>query len=198
MSDRPLAVRLRDRLTRAYVDAYYASESEALGDGLYWFESDGDTVGQATPFGTVILNRRAFARLSPATREYVLAHERGHGGRGLLFGGCYWGTFAAWSLAGALFVYSGLGTLVGGSAVPLAAPGFLLATLAFLAVWWLDELRADLAALGTVGEERLRTAHRELRGGRPTALARLVYPAPATTARVRRLLVRLRGRKPRV
>lgn len=191
MTNRPLAARVCDRLTRAYVDTYYASESEALGDGVYWFESDGDTVGQATPFGTVILNRRAFAHLSPPTREYVLAHERGHGNRGLLFGGLYWGTFGAWSFAGALFVYSAVGTL-GGWSVGVAASAFLIATLAFLGVWWLDELRADLAALGAVGPATLRAAHDELRGGRRSALARVVYPVPGTTLWVRRLLSRLR------
>lgn len=193
-----LGFALRDRLTRAYVVAYYSAVvGIGLPDGadeVYWFEDGGETLGQATPFGTVILNRTAFARLSADAREYVLEHERGHLGRGLAFGSLYWGTFACWSLAGALAVYSAGLSLAGTPTPELGgAPlWFLLATLCFLGIWWLDELRAEYAALAAVGRERFLAAHRELRGSSPRRLSRLVYPAPATTIRVRGAIRRLR------
>lgn len=196
---------LRDRLTRAFV-AYYYSSVEGFAEvsgpsgrgGVYWF-AGGTALGQTTPFGTIILNRAAFDRLSPVARAYVLEHERGHQRRGPALAFAYWLAFACWAFVCAAALYTGV-TALAGTAVawPVSVvPALLAAQVGFLGVWWLDELHAEVAALSAVGEARFREARAELAAGtrspRLRFLQRLVYPSPDATVRVRSLVARLSG-----
>lgn len=194
---------LRDRLTRAFVAYYYRSVegfAEVTGPsgrgGVYWF-AGGSALGQTTPFGTIILNRAAFGRLSPAARAYVLEHERGHQRRGSTLALAYWTVFACWAFVSAAALYTGLAALAGAAVawpVPLV-PALLGGQVAFLGVWWLDELHAEVAALSAVGEARFRAARAELAAGtrspRLRFLQRLVYPSPDATVWVRSAVARL-------
>jgi hypothetical protein len=196
---------LRDRLTRAFVVYYYSSVegvAEVTGPsgrgGVYWF-AGGSALGQTTPFGTIILNRAAFDRLSPAARAYVLEHERGHQRRGPGLALAYWAAFACWAFVSAATLYTGVAALAGTAVtwpVPLV-PALLGAHVFFLGAWWLDELHAEVAALSAVGEARFRAARSELAAGTRSPglrfLQRLVYPSTAVTVRVRALAGRLPG-----
>lgn len=204
MTATPAPGSLRDRLTRAFV-AYYYRSVEGVGEvtgpsgrgSVYWF-TGGNTLGQTTPFGTIILNRAAFDRLSPQTRAYVLEHERGHQRRGPGLSLVYWAAFACWAFVSAAALYTAFAAFAGVTvawSIPVV-PALLGAQVVFISVWWLDELHAEIAALFAVGEVRFREARAELAAGtrspRLRFLQRLVYPSPDVTVWVHALIIRLR------
>lgn len=74
-----------DRFTRLFARLYHGSvESVGKFNGftsegdVYWFPGDSAMFGQATPVGTIILNKDRLENLSYEAAELVYRHKQGH------------------------------------------------------------------------------------------------------------------------
>jgi Zn-dependent protease with chaperone function len=197
--------KFRDRFTRAFARFYhgpieavesfngYTSDEE-----VYWFESDSAAFGQATPIGTIILNKKRMENLSHEAAELVYRHERGHLDRLPVFRGLFYGMV----FNGVLGIYYLLKSLGYSLLIPFGMPATpvgllagvsLLMILAFVVTVRLEELAADLHALQTLGEEEFLDAYDEISAeGSDTLhnqiITALLYPRLNNVIRVQRFL----------
>jgi len=166
--------KFRDWFTRTFVRLYHGPV-ESVGsfngysdeDDVYWFDSDSAAFGQATPVGTIILNKQRMESLSDEAAELVYQHEQGHLNRLPVFRGLFWGMV----LNGAIGIYYFLQSLGYSLLIPFGVPvkpvvmlvGVSLMLIFLMAVAArLEELAADLHALRSLGEEKFLRAHAEI------------------------------------
>lgn len=197
--------RLIDLLTRVQARLLYSAIEddeiiEMAGDQvhIYWFSSESPVLGQATVFGTIMLNRQRVSGLTEYAKNYVLLHELGHKNRSPFFKGILYGTVILAALSGLLLIRSvqyGRMVLKGNSVWPLAlllavATAFILT---FLIANNIEELLADLSAIRNVCREKYLQAKEEIAEQRESTLrGRLVvwllYPKPNTVVKVHELV----------
>lgn len=197
--------KFRDRFTRVFARFYYGpiesvntfneytSEEE-----VYWFDSESAVFGQATPVGTIILNKRKMQNLSDEAAELVYRHEQGHLDRRPVFRGLFYGMV----LIGVLGIYYLFKSLHYSFLIPFGVPvesvGLLGSVslsmiLAFVVTVRVEELAAELHALKELGEEGFRDAHDEISETGDTTLHNqiikiLLYPRLNNVVRVHKLL----------
>lgn len=211
MADRQKPSRLKEGLTKRFTSFYH---SPITGEGtvstnsgthhVYWFSGGSSAIGQATPFGTIVLNKARLDTLSETARKVVVEHEVGHTIRRPEFRGAYWGMFL-WMLMGVVFLYEQaiallqnpgsfeIQSLIGSTAVVVILVG------GFVVANKLEEIAADLHALKHVSEEDyLATWHEIVEQRDPSFMWRIVsplmYTQPETIVRLHRLRQRLQSR----
>lgn len=197
--------KFQDHFTRAFAK-FYHSQIEDVGsfngytseEDVYWFDSNSATFGQATPVGTIILNKQRMDGLSDEAAELVYRHEKGHVNRLPVFKGLFYGML----FNGAVGVYYLLKSLGYTLLIPFGMPAepigvilgvSLLMLFAFLLTARLEELAADLHALRDIGEEEFLDAYDEISKEASNALhirliKALIYPRLNNVIRVHRLL----------
>jgi Zn-dependent protease with chaperone function len=195
----------RDRFTRLFARVYHGPV-ESVGsfnghsseDDVYWFSSDSAAFGQATPVGTIILNKDRMENLSDEAAELVYRHERGHLDRLPVFRGLFFGMV----FNGVLGIYYLLKSLGYSLLIPFGVPVEPVALLAgvsllmivlFVATVRLEELAADLHAIREIGEKEFLDAYDEISEESSKSLhnrvvTALLYPKLGTVVRVHRLL----------
>ena len=194
---------LQDKATRAFTRFYHESVEEIEERVLenedtvkvYWFSSDSALFGQATPFGTIILNRTRVDDLSTSTQELVLQHELSHIQRGSVARGIFYG-MVFWGVLGILSALTFTGLLVAGA--PLAALTDLgafsaLSIAIFVVTNRLEETTADLHALQAAGEDDFIAGYREVSAVSDDSIGTVIlralfYTRPERTVRLHRLL----------
>lgn len=197
--------KFQDRFTRAFARFYHgpiqAVESfngYTSDDDVYWFDSDSAVFGQATPVGTIILNKQRMENLSDDAAELIYRHEQGHLNRLPVFKGLFYGMV----LNGVLGIYYLLKSLGYSLLIPFGIPAepvgllagvSLLLVLVFVVTVRLEELAADLHALRELGEEEFINAYDEIsKAGRDTLFNQIInalfYPRLNNVVRVQRLL----------
>lgn len=197
--------RFRDWFTRAFARVYHGPV-ESVGsfngftdeDDVYWFDSDSAAFGQATPVGTIILNKQRMENLSDEAAELVYRHERGHLDRLPVFRGLFWGMV----LNGVVGIYYLLKSLGYSLLIPFGMPvepvamlaGVSLAFIVLMTVTIrLEELAADLHALQDLGEDEFLGAYDEISDEGSDSLhnrviTALLYPRLNNVIRVHRFL----------
>jgi len=197
--------RFRDWFTRAFARVYHGPV-ESVGsfngftdeDDVYWFDSDSAAFGQATPVGTIILNKQRMENLSDEAAELVYRHERGHLDRLPVFRGLFWGMV----LNGVVGIYYLLKSLGYSLLIPFGMPvepvamlaGVSLAFIVLMTVTIrLEELAADLHALQDLGEDEFLDAYDEISDEGSDSLhnqviTALLYPRLNNVIRVHRFL----------
>ncbi len=195
----------RDRFTRAFA-RFYHGPIESVGsfnghtseEDVYWFDSDSAAFGQATPVGTIILNKQRMQNLSEEAAELVYRHERGHLNRLPLLRGLFYGMV----INGVIGIYYLLSSLGYSLLIPFGMPiepiamlagVSLLLILAFVMTVRLEELAADLHALRALGEEEFLSAYDEISSESSQSLHNevakfLLYPSLKNVVRVHRFL----------
>ncbi|WP_256288305.1 hypothetical protein [Halobellus inordinatus] len=205
--------RVRDWLTRAFARFYHAPVENVDNfngydneDEVYWFESDSATFGQATPVGTIILNKQRMENLSDEAAELVYRHEQGHLNRLPVFRGLFWGMV----LNGAIGIYYFLQSLGYSLLIPFGVPAKPVAMLAGISLVFIvlmavaarvEELAADLHALQSIGEEAFLDAYDEISDESSDSLHvrilnRIQYTDPANVVKVHHFLVRAKVQYP--
>lgn len=195
----------RDRFTRAFARFYHGPiesvesfNGYTSDDDIYWFDSDSAVFGQATPVGTIILNKQRISEVSDEAAELIYRHEQGHIDRLPVFRGLFYGMV----LNGAFGIYFLLKSLGYSLLIPFGMPvesvGLLTAVsllmiLAFVVTVRLEELAADLHALREVGEEEFLGTYDEISDESTDTLhnkiiTMLLYPRLNNVVRVHRLL----------
>jgi len=173
-------------------------------EDVYWFESDSAAFGQATPVGTIILNKNRVEDLSHEAAELVYRHEQGHLNRLPVLRGLFWGMV----LNGAFGIYFLLKSLgysllipFGFPVEPVAVVGgvSVLMILALVVTVRLEELAADLHALQELGEKEFLDAYDEISDKGSDSLhnrilVTLLYPQLNNVVRVNRLLTWAKNR----
>ena len=198
--------KFRDWFTRTFVRLYHGPvESVGSFNGysdendVYWFDSDSAAFGQATPVGTIVLNKQRMERLSDEAAELVYRHEQGHLNRLPVFRGLFWGMV----LNGAIGIYYFLQSLGYSLLIPFGAPvkqvamlaGVYMMLIILMAVAArLEELAADLHALQSLGEEEFLEAYAEITDKGSNSLHvrvvnRIQYTDPENVVKVNRFLV---------
>lgn len=198
--------KFRDWFTRTFVRLYHGPvESVGSFNGysdendVYWFDSDSAAFGQATPVGTIVLNKQRMERLSDEAAELVYRHEQGHLNRLPVFRGLFWGMV----LNGAIGIYYFLQSLGYSLLIPFGVPVKPVAMLAGVSLMLiilmavaarLEELAADLHALQSLGEEEFLEAYAEITDKGSDSLHvrvvnRIQYTDPENVVKVNRFLV---------
>lgn len=198
--------KFRNLFTRAFV-RFYHGPVESVGsfngyseeEDVYWFDSNSAVLGQATPVGTIVLNKQRIERLSDEAAELVYRHEQGHLNRLPVFRGLFWGMV----LNGAFGIYYFLQGLGYSLLIPFGVPvkpvamltGVSLMFILLMAVATrLEELAADLHALQSLGEERFLEAYAEITDESNDSLhVRIVnwiqYTDPENVVKINRFLI---------
>lgn len=170
---------------------------------VYWFSSDARVLGQATLFGTIILNRK---RLDECDREdlmQVAEHEVGHKIRNPIAKGIFYGLALIWLPIGTVFLMIAFGYAMivplGGpfepvrilvvSAIPLIGIG--------LAAWRTEEIIADFHVLKFRTYDEYLGTYQNLRSEDNSSiftatLFRLVYTKPENIVRLHQFLTQYR------
>lgn len=198
--------RFRDWFTRAFARLYHGPvESVDSFNGysdeedVYWFKNDSAAFGQATPVGTIILNKQRMENLSDEAAELVYRHEQGHLDRLPVFKGLFWGLV----LNGAIGIYYFLQSLGYSLLIPFGVPVEPVAMLAGVSLMFillmtvavrLEELAADLHALQSLGEEEFLDAYDEISDEGSDSfhvriMNRIQYSDPENVVKVHRFLV---------
>ncbi|WP_049969035.1 M48 family metalloprotease [Haloferax prahovense] len=199
--------RFRDLFTRVFARLYHGPvESVSSFNGysddqdVYWFESNSAAFGQATPVGTIILNKQRMDNLSDEAAELVYRHEQGHLNRLPVFRGLFWGLI----LNGAIGIYYFLQSLGYSLLIPFGVTiepvammvgVSLILILLMVGAARLEELAADLYALRSMGEEEFLTAYDEIsEEGSDSLHVRIVnqiqYTDPENVVKFHRFLAR--------
>jgi len=179
------------------VDSFNGYSDE---DEVYWFHSDSAAFGQATPVGTIVLNKQRMERLSDKAAELVYRHEQGHLNRLPVFRGLFWGMV----LNGAIGIYYFLQSLGYSLLIPFGVPvkpvamlaGVSLILILLMAVAArLEELAADLHAFQSLGEEEFLEAYAEITDQGSDSIHvqivnRIQYTDPVNVVKVNRFIVR--------
>lgn len=197
--------KFRDLFTRAFARFYHGPivsvesfNGYPSDDDVYWFDSDSAAFGQATPVGTILLNKQRMVNLSDEAAELIYRHEQGHLDRLPILRGLFYGMV----LNGVLGIYYLLKSLGYSMLIPFGVPvapvGLLagvslLMILTFVVTVRLEELAADLHALGELGEEDFHAAYEEVaEEGSDTLhnrmITTLLYPRLNNVVRVQRFL----------
>ncbi|WP_313694299.1 hypothetical protein [Halorarum halobium] len=198
--------RFRDRFTRLFA-WFYHSPVESVGsfngysdeEDVYWCSSDSAAFGQATPVGTIILNKQRMEDLSEEASELVYRHEQGHLNRLPVFRGLFWGMV----INGAVGIYYFLQSLGYSLLIPFGVPVEPVAMLAGVSLMLvllmavaarLEEVAADLHALQSLGEEAFLDAYDEISDEGSDSLHvrivnRIQYSDPEDVVKVHRFLV---------
>jgi Zn-dependent protease with chaperone function len=195
----------RDRFTRIFT-RFYHGPVESVGkfngytseDDVYWFSGESAVYGQATPVGTIILNKNRLKHLSQNAAELVYRHEQGHLDRLPVFRGIFWGMV----INGAVGIYYLLKSLGYSLLIPFGLPAepvvmlfgvSLLFIMLMIVTIRLEELAADIHVLRRLGEQDFLAAYEEISDESANSLGsrilkKLLYPRLGTVVRVHRIL----------
>jgi len=162
---------------------------------IYTFRKSSDIYAQATPFGTIIWNKTRTEELSTEGQRFVLHHELSHKNRNGIYKGLLYGMAVSGAGGIVILMYSGIFFLLGSSFAELAEPvttGFLM-TVAFAALFRIEETWADYDAVCELGEEKFKSAYDEIGSDHePTMRSRIIrklfYTHPDRTVRLYQFL----------